>query len=367
MFSQVLLLQSRTLLRSTSFSECVVPVIGVPISPGMVDFSKRFISSIDFTTSTVVIIVNGDDSETNAWVESLVPNNHIRSYIKVFAPNNLGVAGSTNRIMFETPDADFWFINNNDIELLPGSLANLCRAARDADGSVGSLHPVMKSGIFPHRDHGWSSFVLRKSVLESIGIWDENLWPAYAEDGDYETRLYGAGLRMQRVSNSFVWHGPRGVKAYTSGTERSRSENRHPFFEKTLEQVKAADREAYTALKYAAWASNYNADAIYHFKANPFMFLGCKPVFGLNSKLGQGFWAFDAARRACIVGAEPPQREGIRRGFCDFDLKVLGSDSTKVNVNLLTSWNGADRCLHFSECLAIFQSMPLVLRVVKSA
>lgn len=378
---------------STAFAPaqpCTMPVVGVPITPGMLDYSARFVASIDSATDTLVLVVNGFDEATSAWVEDLQPGAFVRRIIKVFAPENLGVAGATNRILFETPEAPFWFISNNDIKLAPGALAEMCRAAKAADASVGSMHPVMLSGIFPHRDHGWSAFVLLKPVVEALGIWDENLWPAYAEDGDYETRLYGAGLRMQRLPYANVFHGPLAAKDYTSGTERARNENRHPFFSRALAQVKAADREAYTAIKFSAWAANYNADAILHFRQNPAMFRCCKPMYGAASTRFHGFWVFDAARRACILGAsvgsikDPGNGEGLGsypdssqraeqfQSTCSFDTRViaqiesgsLSPAAEALRVQLLTSWNGADNCQRFSECLARFRLQPHVLRVV---
>jgi hypothetical protein len=341
------------------------PVVGLPVSPGMLDFVKRFTDSIDTAVDTFVVILNGEDNATLEWAEALVPSDLISRVIIVHAPKNLGVAGATNRILYETPDAPFWVISNNDIAFAPGALANLCAAAREAPPQAGSLHPVMLTGVFPHRDHGWSCFVLLHSVVERFGVWDENLYPAYAEDGDYETRLYGAGLEMIRVPAAAVYHGP-GDSAYLSGTERSMREKRHPFFERVLAQRERADREAYTAMKFEAWAQNYNADAILHWKLNRGIF-GWKPLYGAKSGLWGGFWAFDPSRRLCIL-------DGGEKGPCRYDRAYLNErnqaqPSVKVwRSDLLTSWNGADACSTFSACLEKFLAQPVVLRVVvKSA
>lgn len=346
-----------------TLSTCTVPVVGVPLSSGMVDYAMRFVGSIDSPVDTLVVVFNGADEVTRAWLDKLVPSALIRRVIKVFAPRNLGVAGATNRIMYETPDAPFWVVSNNDIAFAPGALEALCRTAAAPPPLAGSLHPVMISGIFPHRDHGWSVFVLLRDVMERVGVWDENLYPAYAEDGDFETRLYGAGLELVRVEAARVYHGPTDVTAYVSGTERSASEHRHPFFERVLAQVKRADREAYTADKFEAWAPNYNADAILHWKNNRDIF-GPKPLYGASSGLAGGFWAFDAVRRLCILdnGADGP---------CIFNRAVLHSGAADVasnaasRISLLDTWNGADACLTFSACAAKFRELPHPLRVEK--
>jgi hypothetical protein len=329
----------------------------------MVDYATRFVASIDSPVDTLVIVANSADEMTNVWLDKLMPSALIRRVIKVFAPRNLGVAGATNRIMYETPDAPSWVISNNDIAFAPGALEALCRAAAAPPPLAGSLHPVMISGIFPHRDHGWSVFVLLRDVMERVGVWDENLYPAYAEDGDFETRLYGAGLELVRVEAARVFHGPTDVKAYVSGTERSASERRDPFFERVLAQVKRADREAYTANKFEAWAPNYNADAILHWKNNRGIF-GRKPLYGPSSGLAGGFWAFDSVRRLCIL-------DDGAKGPCFFNRAVLHSGAADVasnaasRISLLDTWNGADACSSLSACSAKFRELPQLLRVEK--
>ena len=340
---------------------CVTPVVGVPVPPGMLDYAERFINSFDSAVDTLVVVVNGDDDATREWAELLAPSALIKRIIIVFAPQNLGVAGATNRILYETPDAPFWVISNNDIAFASGALHALCIAAQNAPPTAGSLHPVMLTGVFPHRDHGWSCFVLLHAVIERLGVWDENLYPAYAEDGDYETRLYGAGLELVRVPDARVFHGP-GDPAYVSGTERAKKDNRHPFFERVLAQRERADREAYTALKFEAWAPHYNADAIFHWMKNREMF-GNKPLYGATSDLWGGFWAFDPSRRLCIL-------DGDEKGPCVFDRAHLDAgkraqpEVQALRTNLLRSWNGADACSTFSACLAKFRAQPIVLRVV---
>ena len=340
---------------------CVTPVVGVPVPPGMLDYAERFINSFDSAVDTLVVVVNGDDDATREWAELLAPSALIKRIIIVFAPQTLGVAGATNRILYETPDAPFWVISNNDIAFASGALHALCIAAQNAPPTAGSLHPVMLTGVFPHRDHGWSCFVLLHAVIERLGVWDENLYPAYAEDGDYETRLYGAGLELVRVPDARVFHGP-GDPAYVSGTERAKKDNRHPFFERVLAQRERADREAYTALKFEAWAPHYNADAILHWKNNREMF-GNKPLYGATSDLWGGFWAFDPSRRLCIL-------DGDEKGPCVFDRAHLDAgkraqpEVQALRTNLLRSWNGADACSTFSACLAKFRAQPIVLRVV---
>jgi hypothetical protein len=350
-------------------SECVVPVIGIPVSPAMIDYTTRFLASIDSTVGTLVLVINGNDPATLEWAEGVQPGGHIESVIKVWAPGNLGVAGATNRIMLETPGAPFWMVTNNDIKLAPGALEVVCRAGHDplthtGEPRAGSLHPSMLSGIFPHRDFGWSVFVLLRRVVETLGLWDENLYPAYAEDGDFETRMRSADLYMMRLDSAKVYHGPEKEKEYTSGTERGQQEARHPFFSHVLRQVERSDREGYMALKYEGWmglGKTYNGDAVIHKKWNPDMF-GWWPIYGPCSKTFANDWGFDPLRRLCILNGSAPAP-------CSFDsaLAMAGEEElhpadSQLRRDLLFSWNGVDKCIGFVNCHEKFKAVKSPLR-----
>jgi hypothetical protein len=349
---------------------CTIPVLGVPVTPGLTDYTDRLLASIDAPVHTVVLVVNGEDADTLAWARALQPGGHVARLLKVWAPGNLGVAGSTNRILLETPRAPYWLISNNDIQLAPGALAGVCAAAAAPEPRAGSLHPAMLSGVFPHRDHGWSVFVLLRAAVEALGLWDENLYPAYAEDGDFETRMAAADLRMQRLPGATVYHGPRGEARYTSGTERARAEARHPFFTHVLAQVARGDREGYMAAKYVGWAPGYNGDAIVHKTWNPDLF-GWWPVYGTCSGVYPHEWGFDAVRRLCILGdASGPRGGGSDGRPCAFDAAAalapaaaLHPADATLRAQLLHTWNGADQCAGFDACLARFRAQPRVLRV----
>lgn len=76
---------------------------------------------------------------------------------------------------------------------------------------------------------GWHLIAFRREVLEAVGYFDENFWPAYMEDTDYLIRLHLAGFASPRendrpgrkqVTSWNVWH---------TGTEHSLREGLAPI------------------------------------------------------------------------------------------------------------------------------------------
>jgi hypothetical protein len=52
-----------------------------------------------------------------------------------------------------------------------------------------------------------SSFVLTKYALETIGFFDENIYPAYYEDSDYWRRIIISGKSHKTINNAIIISG----------------------------------------------------------------------------------------------------------------------------------------------------------------
>jgi len=92
---------------------------------------------------------------------------------------------------------------NNDIELRPDAYRLLL-----AHGgpfvtcvSVGSRdqvnYPSPPTGEQPHPD--MSCFLIRKEVVDTVGYFDEEYYPAYSEDLDMHVRMHRAGIRAVSI------------------------------------------------------------------------------------------------------------------------------------------------------------------------
>jgi hypothetical protein len=93
---------------------------------------------------------------------------------------NIGVAAAWNRILELTKEDDGVIISNDDIEFSPKTFEELSTALE-----VG--HPFVEGD-------GWALFGQTVGLTNEVGYYDENFWPAYYEDVDYEERLRRLGI-----------------------------------------------------------------------------------------------------------------------------------------------------------------------------
>lgn len=110
--------------------------------------------------------------------------------IEVLAPDkNLGVAASWNAMLDRAGDAPL-AIANDDVELGMDALEALSRA-------LGAGHDfVIAEG--PPGANGWCLFAQTAACTAKVGPYDENFFPAYYEDSDYDQRLLRAGIAVHR-------------------------------------------------------------------------------------------------------------------------------------------------------------------------
>lgn len=120
---------------------------------------------------------------------------------------------------------------NNDLEIRPDAVRLLdehggefvtCVSVDSADqlGALGDRTMAdIRPGERPHPD--FSCFLIRKSVTDKIGWFDEDCFPAYTEDSRYHVRMHRAGVRAVCVDVPFLHHGAGTIKSASPG-EQSR-------------------------------------------------------------------------------------------------------------------------------------------------
>lgn len=163
-----------------------IPVLGIPIVNGF-RWIKRLIESIDYPITNVVIINNsGGDKDLEKQLDDLVNQGspYVLNMKVCHLPGNLGVAGAWNLIIKTYMMEPYWVISNHDVAFQPGLLKELAETA--SNPGIGMIHP--HAGEF---DLGsYDLFMIRDWVIQEIGLFDENLYPAYGEDADYMMRLH---------------------------------------------------------------------------------------------------------------------------------------------------------------------------------
>ena len=179
-----------------------IPVLGIP-HYNRPDLTARCIASIDYPVGKLVLVVNSENSiselgliqrELAARMDAgLVKSTHIITH------PNAGVAGAWNEIIKLFP-APWWLISNNDIEFAPGDLQKLgdCVTA-----TIGKLDQPGKI----YGNHGASWFAITAHGVATVGLFDENIFPAYLEDCDWSYRADLLGVRRFTIEDVHARHG----------------------------------------------------------------------------------------------------------------------------------------------------------------
>jgi FkbM family methyltransferase len=161
-----------------------IPVIGTAIVNG-VHWLERLVNSIDFPVENFVIFNNNGRDEITQELEEIKKrgNPFIENIAICHLPHNIGVAAVWNLIIKSYIRAPYWLICNHDISFNPGLLEEIF--INTLDDSVGIIHP----GGGDFGNGSYDIFLLKDWVISKIGLFDENLYPAYCEDADYIMRL----------------------------------------------------------------------------------------------------------------------------------------------------------------------------------
>lgn len=162
-----------------------IPVIGVALVDS-VYWVTRLISSIDYPVDDLVIINNNGKGEYDDYLNNLVKMEHpnIKQMKVVHMPANIGVAGAWNLTIKSYMNAKYWLIVNDDVAFNPGCLAEIDQTFKN-DEEMGMVHPAPGEW-----DIGtWDCFAISDKVIQALGLFDENTYPAYCEDADYIMRM----------------------------------------------------------------------------------------------------------------------------------------------------------------------------------
>jgi GT2 family glycosyltransferase len=100
-------------------------------------------------------------------------------------PRNLGVAASWNHILRLQPPDTHVIIASDDV-LMP---------ERAIEELISKVRPGEAMHIRVFDEHAYTIFLQTPEVVEAVGWYDEQFYPAYWEDVDYDRRIRLAGVR----------------------------------------------------------------------------------------------------------------------------------------------------------------------------
>jgi len=152
------------------------------------DLLLRCVASIDFPVERLVIIQNGTEDGT------VDPPPSVLNWTLIRHPN-AGVAASWNEAITLFP-ADYWLLVNNDIEFAPGDLAKFHHDITN-DPALGCLYG----------NHGASWWGVTEMGYNTVGAFEQALWPAYLEDTEWAYRADLLGVKRATVHGLTSKHG----------------------------------------------------------------------------------------------------------------------------------------------------------------
>lgn len=161
-----------------------IPVIGTAVVKNP-KWAIRLFKSIDYPVDNFFIINNNGKGEIDEDLNSIkkMDNPFVKNKFITHFPSNIGVSTSWNLIIKSFIMSKYWVIVNDDVAFTPGILQEL--ATKAEDDTVGIINPF--AGDF--NLGAWDFFLIKDWVVQSHGLFDENLYPAYCEDADYIMRI----------------------------------------------------------------------------------------------------------------------------------------------------------------------------------
>lgn len=199
----------------------------------------------------LILVNNGSTDDTRKYIEDFSENKSNITIINNI--ENLGYSKGNNIGIKSILDKDYEYVAllNNDILLTPNWLENTLKSF-ELDASLGMVSPrnnekcKLKSNNYldgykkylskfktPLRyvvTPFFSCVVIKKEVLEKIGIFDEAYSPAFWEDNDLSFRAMYAGYSLAYTNSAFIFHNHSTTSKSINNDVRQR--NKKYFFEK---------------------------------------------------------------------------------------------------------------------------------------
>lgn len=143
------------------------------------DLLMRCLESIDYPVKHLLIIDNGQNYHARPEKPKLVEK---MTWLDM--PANMGVAASWNLGIKLFRHDDVWFFASNDMTFEPGALETMHETAHHGTLTLANTFPY------------FHTFGLGSSVVRDIGLFDENIFPAFEEDVEYLGRIARAGMTV---------------------------------------------------------------------------------------------------------------------------------------------------------------------------
>ena len=169
------------------------------------DLLKRLIKSINYYVDHFVVLFQGGH---NNFDFDSVKNSYIKKITFINVDFNIGCSRGWNYLIENFP-SPYWLICGDDTFFESGTLQNIYDfMADEKNNDVGwcCFNEKDKNNSVVATSN-FSSFIFTQLMYDNVGLFDENIYPAYYEDFDLWQRLVKSNLRREVIHNAFIFSG----------------------------------------------------------------------------------------------------------------------------------------------------------------
>jgi GT2 family glycosyltransferase len=180
-----------------------------------------------YISSRLIIVDNASAPDVRAWLATVKPRGSVHAIEVIQNERNEGFSRGMNRGI-QASRAPYVCLLNNDTVPAPGWLARTIEVA-ERHQDIGILNPDSNTfGTRPPEGMSLPDYsklveprrgqfvevgscigfcmLIKRSVLERVGLLDDTIGPFFYEDEDYCVRAQQAGFRCVVVPSAYVYH-----------------------------------------------------------------------------------------------------------------------------------------------------------------
>lgn len=174
----------------------------------------------------LIIVDNASGEETRRYLEDLAKRKDIDVRL-IRNEENLGNSKGANQGI-RASDAEYVCILDNDTMVMDHWLTEMINAA-DSDEKIGIVNPLSNYGAKKPLFRSWEDtadivyqngrgrhietaaaigfcFLIKRKVINDIGVWPEGYGPGYFEDTEYSIRAIRKGYKVAIAQGAYVVH-----------------------------------------------------------------------------------------------------------------------------------------------------------------
>jgi GT2 family glycosyltransferase len=168
------------------------------------DLLIRLIRSVDYPVDLFVVLFQNGFADFDFQT---VANPFIKKFSFISCDMNIGVSRGWNHLIRNYP-SPYWVISGDDNWFEAGALEKLAKYMDNEDSlkhAFLNLQIKEKSGAIVCS--GLSTYIMTQHGFDTVGAFDENIYPAYFEDNDYWQRIVASGERTAMIVGCCIFTG----------------------------------------------------------------------------------------------------------------------------------------------------------------